>query len=213
MRKAMIHWGERDLMKMFLPVTEDRMWLQVWLELEGHFAIAEGWDRWVMTSSHLWGKCSDQSSINVCSLSWTYRGLQISLQPCSEQPAVLWIGYEQPWAAIRGSLGDNDVGEIREADYRNCSVFGSHVGHGGRLLWSQGVEVVQTRRNIYLEQGGTSKRGSTLTDSDVLARVCLQVLCDSGSHQYYRLRGHLAFPGEKEQLSLTKFQIEGNRVI
>lgn len=53
-RKDSIQWGESDMTKMFLPVTEDRMWLQVWLDLEGHFAIVEGWEWWVMTSSHLW---------------------------------------------------------------------------------------------------------------------------------------------------------------
>lgn len=73
-REDMTQWGEGDTMKMFLPVTEDRMWLHVWLELEGHSAFAVGWDRWVMTSSHLWGKRSDRSGVHGCTVARTYKG-------------------------------------------------------------------------------------------------------------------------------------------
>lgn len=105
--------GKRDMMKIFLPVSEDRMWLQVWLELEKHFAFAIGWERWVMASSHLWGKCCDRTTIYDSTVAWTYRGLQSPSQLCSEQPAVLWIRYEQPWAAINGSLRERNQGRLK----------------------------------------------------------------------------------------------------
>lgn len=65
-----------------------------------------------------------------------------------------------------------------ETEDRNCSVLGHLKGTEGGFHEVRGGAVVQTRRKLKLEQGGT-----TVTDSDVLVRVCgLQVLQDSGSN-------------------------------
>lgn len=85
--------GESDMMKMFVPLAQDRMWLLVWLELEGHFAIVEGPGlRWVMTSSR-------------SQTLWLHRGLhlkglRIPPQPCSRQSCELDMRGLGGWGLI-----------------------------------------------------------------------------------------------------------------
>ncbi len=71
---------------------------------------------------------------------WAYGGLHVSPQPCREQPAAFWIRYEQPWAAVSGNLGENDVGgrlEMETALIWITCVAGRE-GAGEKQLFVQG---------------------------------------------------------------------------
>lgn len=86
-------------------------------------------DRWVMTSSHLWESLAIGPASAGCAAALD------PPQPCSKRPAVLWIRYEQPWAAIRRSLGGEWWGGRNRGGWRwKTTVIRITWGHGKRVF-------------------------------------------------------------------------------